>query len=93
VVNADGTGARAVTKLTAALVQHINPVWTPDGAKIIFVGQRALDGSDANSANSTFNIWIVNSDGSNAVPLTKLTAPGASSLAPNQASRISKIIN
>jgi Tol biopolymer transport system component len=84
VVNADGTGATSLTKLTAANASSRGPTWSPDGSKIFFESQRALDGSDAANTNSTFNIWMVSADGTVATPLTKLTALGIINLEPRQ---------
>jgi Tol biopolymer transport system component len=82
VVNADGTGAAPLTRLTVLTAQSIEPVWSPDGSKIAFASRRALDGSDAANTNNTFNIWVMKSDGTGAIPLTKLTASGALSSSP-----------
>ena len=79
VVNADGSGTTALTKLTANNADSFGPVRPPDGSKIVFNSGRALDGSDAANSNVTFNIWVMNADGSGATPLTKLTASGANS--------------
>src|SRR5260370_4414897 len=50
---------------------------------ITFGSGRALDGSDAiNAPNQTFNVWVVNADGSGTTPLTKLTANNADSFVP-----------
>ncbi|HSM87456.1 MAG TPA: hypothetical protein VLT16_14965, partial [Candidatus Limnocylindrales bacterium] len=49
--------------------------WSPDGSKIAFHSSRALDGTDA--AGPASNVWIVNPDGSGAVPVTRLTVAGA----------------
>jgi len=81
VINADGTGASPLTKLTAVTI-ITGPVWSPDGAKIAFGSFRALDGSDAANANSTENIWVMKSDSTGVTPLTKLTAAGANSYLP-----------
>jgi Tol biopolymer transport system component len=78
IVGADGTGATPLTKLTANGASSFGPSWSPDGARIVFASARSLDGSD--TAATTTNIWIVNSDGSNATALTKLQH--ASSLSP-----------
>lgn len=51
---------------------------SPKVPVIAFVSTAALDGSNTANANSTANIWLVQVDGSQAVPLTRLTAPGAS---------------
>jgi len=81
VINADGSGVAPLTKLTAFTTTE-NPVWSPDGSKIVFQSTRALDGSDGANTNQTFNIWVVNADGSGTSALTKLTANGASSFSP-----------
>ncbi len=81
VINADGSGVAPLTKLTVFTTTE-NPVWSPDGSKIIFQSTRALDGSDGANTNQTFNIWVVNADGSGTSALTKLTANGVSSVAP-----------
>ena len=72
VMNADGSNDVPVTKITAA--DSDAPVWSPDGTKIAFVSFRALDGSDApNGQEAAFNVWVVNVDGSGAIPITHLT--------------------
>ncbi|HLQ50669.1 MAG TPA: hypothetical protein VK129_04175, partial [Terriglobales bacterium] len=83
VVNADGSGAIPLTKLTAIAADNIVGRWSPDGSRIVFDSSRALNGSDAANTNNTFNIWVVNADGSGAIPLTKLTASGADCLFSN----------
>lgn len=77
--NADGSGATPLTALTANGAFTAVAGWSPDGKKIILQSQRALDGSDAQNTNGTFNIWLVNPDGTGLVPLTTLTANAASS--------------
>src|SRR5258708_9637303 len=78
VMNAlDGSGATPLTKLTASGAPSTGPVWSPDGSKIAFASQRALDGSNAANTNNTLNILVMSADGSAAAPLTKLTASGA----------------
>jgi Tol biopolymer transport system component len=71
---ADGSGAAPITKLTNGGVGVDNLVWSPDGSKLAFISSRALDGSDAVNANFTFNLWVMNADGSGAAPLTRLTS-------------------
>src|SRR5260370_2012070 len=73
VVNADGSGTTPLTKLTANNADSFGPVRSTDGTKIAFNSSRALDGSDAPNSNVTFNIWVMNADGSRAIPVTKLT--------------------
>jgi Tol biopolymer transport system component len=79
VMNADGSNPIPLTKTTAALARVVDrslPAWSPDGTKIAFSANLALDGSNAQNTNGVFNIWIVNVDGSGRAPLTKLTASG-----------------
>jgi Tol biopolymer transport system component len=79
VMNADGTGASPLTRITrddigAGAVQTGSIVWSPDGRKLAFVSNRALDGSNAQNTNEIKNVWVTNADGSGLMPLTKLTA-------------------
>jgi Tol biopolymer transport system component len=77
IINADATGAAPLSKLTASAATSSGPAWSPDGSKIAFLSARALDGSNAGNTNNTSNIWVMKSDGTGALPLTKLTANGA----------------
>ncbi len=81
-VNADGTGLTPFTTATANGARSFAPQWSPDGAKVIFESQRKLDGTDAANANGTYNIWLVNADGTGLTPLTTATANGANSYNP-----------
>jgi Tol biopolymer transport system component len=86
-INVDGSGLTALTKLAnltspAAILINRAPVWSPDGKLIAFASDRALDGSDNSDLNGTFNIWVMNADGTNAKPLTNLTAMNAASVVP-----------
>jgi Tol biopolymer transport system component len=82
VVNADGSGRTALTKLTAFIANSFEPVWSPDGSKIVYASPRAVDGSDALNSNLVQNIWVVNADGSNQTALTALTAANTGSADP-----------
>ena len=77
IVNADGSGARPMTKNTAVVAHSVRPIWSPDGSRIALESQAALDGSDSANTNKTRNIWVINADGSGLAPVTKLTAQGA----------------
>jgi Tol biopolymer transport system component len=52
-----------------------SPAWSPDGMKIAYVSDQALDGSNAPLPIS--NVWIINADGSNPTPVTKFTTASA----------------
>ena len=80
VMNNDGSNPRPLTKLIAA--SSYQPAWSSDGSTILFCSTRALNGSDASSTYATWNIWLMNSDGTGAKPLTKSTASGADSAGP-----------
>jgi Tol biopolymer transport system component len=82
VTDADGSNTKPLTRITAGSGNSFHPKWSPDGSKIAYDSTRALDGSDAANTNRTFNIWVMNADGSGATPLARTTAPGAHSLFP-----------
>jgi Tol biopolymer transport system component len=67
VVNADGTGATALTHLSISA--SIEPRWSPDGTKILFHSGRPSNGADG--AAGTSNAWIMDADGNNQKPLTQ----------------------
>lgn len=67
-VNRDGSGATALTKL--AVAPSFNPLWSPDGSRILYGSVRALDQTD--TIGATLNLWVMNADGSGAKPLTFL---------------------
>jgi len=73
VIKSDGSGATPLTRLTGVAASDADLVWSVDVSKIAFISSRALDGSNAVNANDTFNIWLMNADGSGATPLTRLT--------------------
>jgi Tol biopolymer transport system component len=78
VMNADGSSPTAVTKLTANRANSFGTViWSANRTQIVFDSSRALDGTDAANSKGTVNIWIINADGTSAMPLTNLTAAGA----------------
>jgi Tol biopolymer transport system component len=76
VMNANGTDPAPLTDYTSTPGNSwtsFRPKWSPDGTKIIFSSDRALDGGDAPNADFAENIWIINADGSAKMPLTRLT--------------------
>jgi len=73
VIQVDGSGAVPLTRYSALNGgSGFNGLWSPDGRKLAFESNAALDGSDALNLNSTANVWVANTDGSGAVPLTHL---------------------
>ena len=74
VMNADGTNAKALTRLTFTKADCTRPVWSPDGKKIAYTSTRALDGTDNVNPIGSFihvsNVWVINADGTGDVPLT-----------------------
>lgn len=74
-MNADGSGAVPLTRLTSTMVSARGVIWSPDGSKVAFLSNRALDGSNRkNGTEGIFNIWVVDLGHSKATPLTKFTA-------------------
>ena len=73
IMNADGSGAAPLTRFTNSGITVWELVWSPDGSKLAFVSPGAFDGSDAPNANGTVNVWVMNADGTGAIPLTRLT--------------------
>jgi Tol biopolymer transport system component len=77
VMNADGTGAKVLTHLTTTKADCVRPAWSPDGKKIAYTSGRALDGSDNTNPGGPFivtNVWVINADGTNDIPLTDDTS-------------------
>jgi Tol biopolymer transport system component len=77
VMNADGSRAAPLTWLTNNMITTRAVLWSPDGSKLAFLSNRALNGSNRkNTKEGVFNIWLMNADGSKAMPLTRFTVAG-----------------
>lgn len=70
VMAVDGTGLLDVTASSNASAAILG--WAPTGSHLRFFSNQALNG--ANTVTVANNVWRVNPDGTNKVPLTRLTA-------------------
>ncbi len=66
VMNADGSNPVRLTVDDADPAYDFSPAWSPDGARIAFSSDRA----GVEGAESSFDIYVINADGSNPVRLT-----------------------
>lgn len=55
-VNGDGSNLKRLTKND---LDETNPVWSPDGKKILFLTRKGY------KLNYEFDLWVINADGSN----------------------------
>ena len=84
VIDADGTNAVNITNSPDAA--EFGPVWSPDGSKIAFVQSHYYEETEY----SHEEIWVMDSDGSNRVNLTKTR--GNSEFSPSWSPRGDKIV-
>lgn len=96
-VNADGTGLKALTQNPPTFANGtVNPQYSPDGSKIVFVTTRFPDGGLGPSGNGTgapTNVWMMRADGSdNPAPVTNITTFGLTIGAPQWSRDGSKVV-
>ncbi len=72
VMNADGTGKTNLTRSLA--VNEIQPAFSPNGRKIVFVTDKVLAPGEPQDYNHR-EIWKMRADGTNLVQLTTNTTP------------------
>lgn len=65
IMNRDGSGKRNVTN--SDTLSTINPVWSPDGSKILFINWEGRN----QSGNLKYNIYSISHDGTGMIQLTE----------------------
>ncbi|RJP40589.1 MAG: PEGA domain-containing protein [Phycisphaerales bacterium] len=63
IMNADGSRP---TQLTSGKAQHEYPIWTPDGKRIVYASNEAINAEGL----ANYDIWIMNVDGTDRTQLT-----------------------
>lgn len=69
-IHADGSHATQLTDYSGgenAGPQALQPLWSPDGNKMVYLSDGALDGS--NTLAQYYYLWTMNADGSNKTPI------------------------
>ncbi|HUS68056.1 MAG TPA: hypothetical protein VMZ28_26165 [Kofleriaceae bacterium] len=80
VIALDGSVPRA-TLTHGTVTASYEPVWSPDGSRIAFTSDRAVNGADEVNNGSNTNIWVTRPDGTHTRAITALTE--ATSLTPS----------
>ncbi|MBI4238107.1 MAG: thrombospondin type 3 repeat-containing protein [Deltaproteobacteria bacterium] len=91
--SSDGSVMTTITNLTLANAQ--SPQFSPDGTKILFVSNRSITEpypDEPLAVSNTYNLWLMDPDGTNAAPLTQLTAADTSCYHPRWSPDGTKII-
>jgi Tol biopolymer transport system component len=72
IVNADGTGLRRLTRTAA---RGANPVWSPDGRRIAFVGDRHARRGKLERGGPAFELYTMRVDGGDIRRITHNRVP------------------
>ncbi len=79
-MNIDATGLTALTQFTDVNMRNEKPVWSLDGSKIAWHSRASPTDPNPDAAPiGNANIWIMNADGSDPMPLTQKVQPGLDS--------------
>jgi Tol biopolymer transport system component len=84
-IEADGSGAKELTSYQGDVnvtAEALQPIWSPDGSKIVYVSDGAFDGS--NTLANYYYFWVMNADGSGKTPLSNV-GPAAYTVVGNAA--------
>ncbi len=78
-----GTSPSALTANTAVgLDSNSAPQFSPDGTKVVFASKMDVSGSANGTATGSYNIWIINADGTGLTHLTANTGANLDSIRP-----------
>jgi Tol biopolymer transport system component len=84
-IHADGTSATELTNYHGdanVTPEALQPIFSPDGSKILYVSDGAFDGS--NTFAQYYYFWVMNADGSGKMPLSNV-GPAAYTVVGNAA--------
>lgn len=82
-VNNDGSNLSPLTLSTTPFANAGKPEWSPDGEQITFSASFNLDNPSSGTINDSYNIWVINSDGSELTHLTNTDLTGADANRPS----------
>ena len=77
-----GTAPTKLSTNSNASLDSEQPVFSPDGTKIAFVSKTALTGLPDGAATLSYNLWVMNADGTGKTPLTSNSNAGLDSYSP-----------
>lgn len=69
-VNNDGSNLTPLTSSTVTNAHAGRPFWSPNGEQIVFVAPYNLSNPISGTINNSYNVWVMNSDGSGLTHLT-----------------------